>query len=152
MSFRPQLRYAGLLFIPDCLNPIRYENIGSYTAPLRLFLRSVPGIHYMLQSSFCQVIASSYEKGRNSSALNFQLFPRVSSSCSWTCSNLAPCTMSERIGLPRLHTVIYGTDYFSYHLQSGVILLQHVVPDYCVVVYCNLQCNYCREKILQVDN
>ena len=26
---------------------------------LRLFLRSVPGIHYILQSSFCQVIAST---------------------------------------------------------------------------------------------
>ena len=51
-------------FIPNCLNPIRYENIGSYTAPLRLFLRSVPGIHYILRSSFCQVIASSYEKAK----------------------------------------------------------------------------------------
>ena len=59
---RPQLHYTGLLFISDCLNPIRYENIVSYTAPLRLFLRSVPGIHYILQSSFCQVIASSYMK------------------------------------------------------------------------------------------
>ena len=48
-STRPQLHYAGLpVFIPDCLNPIRYENIGSYTAPLRLLLRSVPGRHYIL--------------------------------------------------------------------------------------------------------
>ena len=43
MPLRPQLHYAGLLFIPECLNPIRHENIGSYTAPLRLFLRSVLG-------------------------------------------------------------------------------------------------------------
>ena len=62
VQLRPQLHYAGLLLIPDCLNPIRYANIGSYTAPLRLFLRSVPGIHYILQSCFCQVIASSYMK------------------------------------------------------------------------------------------
>ena len=46
VQLRPQLHYTGLHFIPDCLNPIRYENIGSYIAPLRLFLRSVPGIHY----------------------------------------------------------------------------------------------------------
>ena len=62
ICIRPQLHYAGLLFIPDCLNPVRYENIGSYTAPLRLFIRSVPGIHHILQSSFCQVIANSYTK------------------------------------------------------------------------------------------
>ena len=62
MTGKEAFHYAGLLFIPDCLNPIRYENIGSYTAPLRLFLSSVPGIHYILQSSFCQVIASSYMK------------------------------------------------------------------------------------------
>ena len=47
LRVRPQLHYTGLLFIPDCLNSIRYENIGSYTAPLRLFVRSVPGIHYI---------------------------------------------------------------------------------------------------------
>ena len=26
------------------------------------------------------------------------------------------------------------SDYFSYHLQSGVILVRHVVPDHCMVV------------------
>ena len=47
-----------------------------------VFLRSVPGVHYILQYSFWQVIASSYEKGKNSSALNLQLYTRASSSCS----------------------------------------------------------------------
>ena len=63
-TLRPQLHYTHyrIAFHTDCLNPIRYENIGSYTAPLRLFLRSVPGIHYILQSSFYQVIASTYMK------------------------------------------------------------------------------------------
>ena len=58
----PSYTRYRLLFIPDCLNPIRYENIGSYTAPLRLFPRLVPGTHYILQSSFWQLIASTYMK------------------------------------------------------------------------------------------
>ena len=52
--------------MPDCFS-YRIASTQSDTkilavTLLRLFLRSVPGIHYILQSSFCQVIASSYMK------------------------------------------------------------------------------------------
>ena len=49
---RPQLHYAGLLFIPDCLNPIRYENIGSYTAPLIPTLAA----RYQEYTIFCNLV------------------------------------------------------------------------------------------------
>ena len=88
--FRPQLHYTGL---PQP-NPIRKYWQLHCSAPLipRLGTRNTLYFAIFFLPSNSQYL---YEKGRNSFALNLQLYTRASSSCSWTwtlpcCSNLAP--------------------------------------------------------------